>query len=179
MITPQEFSVSDKLVRKRLHLSRYTRVEPYGCEEVFKDKVLCILKKHFDAGSLFLRTRPDFVIINKKGVYFVEAKQRSRNVEAIQLLYNKFYEKLGIKVIYSFPEVAISAALIPMKKIIIPQNYRHEFDVNLKHLFEVEGISEFVYVGDVTHGSGDAFVPVNLEELKTLSEELLSQEELC
>lgn len=176
MITPQEFKVSDKLIRKRLHLSRYTRVEPYGCEEVFNQKVLSILKNKFDAGSLFLRTRPDFFIINKDKLYFVEAKQRSRNVEAIQLLYNKFCEKLGIKVIYSFPEVAISASLIPMKKIIIPQNYRHEFDENLKHLFEAEGISEFVYVGSAIQGSGDAFVPVNLKDLKLLSDEVILQE---
>jgi len=176
MISPRDFKVSETLIRKRLGLSRYTTVVPFGCEEVLNEKTLSILKKRFDTGSLFIRTRPDFFVIDTLGLYFVEAKQRTKNVEAIQLLYNKFYERLGIKVIYSFPEVAINASFIPMKKIIIPENYKEKFDTNLKFLFEAEGITDFVPVGHVTNGSGDAFVPIDLDDLKLLADELMVQE---
>ncbi len=176
MISPQEFKVSEKLIRKRLGISRYATVVPFGCEDVLNENVLSVLKKRFDIGSLFIRTRPDFFVIDKAGLYFVEAKQRTKNVEAIQLLYNKFYERWGIKVIYSFPEVAINASLIPMEKIIIPENYRESFDTALKFLFEAEGITDYAYVGHVTNGSGDAFVPIDLDDLKLLSDELIAQE---
>lgn len=176
MISPQEFKVSDKLIRNRLGLSNSTVVTPFGYEEILNEKVLSILKKRFDKGSMFVRTRPDFLVIDKEELYFVEAKQRTKNVEAIQLLYNKFYERWGIKVIYSFPEVTINASLIPMEKIIIPENYRDKFDSELKYLFEEEGITDFVYVGNVTKGSGDAFVSVDLNDLKLLADELIVQE---
>ncbi len=114
MISPQEFKVSEKLIRKRLGISHYATIVPFGYEEVLNENILSILKKRFDTGSLFIRTRPDFFVIDKDELYFVEAKQRTKNVEAIQLLYNKFYERWGIKVIYSFPEVAINASVIPM-----------------------------------------------------------------
>ena len=176
MISPQEFTVSDELIRKRLCLTAGTIVVPFGYEEILNEKVLSILKKRFDAGSLFVRTRPDFLVIEKEELYFVEAKQRTINVEAIQLLYNKLHERMGIKVIYSFPEVAINASLIPMEKIIIPENYREKFDCELKYLFEEEGITDFAYVGNVTKGSGDAFVAVDLDDLKLLADELIVQE---
>lgn len=176
MITPQEFKVSDNLIRKRLCLTDATIVVPFGYEEILNEKVLSVLKKRFDAGSLFVRTKPDFLVIDKEELYFVEAKQRTLNVEAIQLLYNKFHERMGIKVIYSFPEVAINASLIPMEKIIIPENYREKFDCELKYLFEEEGITDFAYVGNVTKGSGDAFVAVDLDDLKLLADELITQE---
>ena len=176
MISPQEFKVSEKLIRKRLGISRYTTVVPFGYEEILNEKILSILKTRFDTGSLFIRTRPDFFVIDKNQLYFVEAKQRTKNVEAIQLLYNKFYERWGIKVIYSFPEVTINASVIPMEKIIIPENYREKFDTNLKFLFEAEGITDFAYVGHVTNGSGDAFVPIDLDDLKLLADELVVQE---
>ena len=176
MISPQEFKVSDKLIRKRLGLTNGTIVVPFGYEEVLNENVLSVLKKRFDAGSLFVRTRPDFLVIDKEELYFVEAKQRTRNVEAIQLLYNKFHERMGIKVIYSFPEVTINASLIPMEKIIIPEYYRDKFDCELKYLFEEEGITDFAYVGNVTNGSGDAFVAVDLDDLKLLADELIVQE---
>ena len=176
MISPQEFKVSDRLIRKRLGISRYTTVVPFGYEEILNENILSILKKRFDTGSLFIRTRPDFFVIDKDELYFVEAKQRTKNVEAIQLLYNKFYERWGIKVIYSFPEVTINASVIPMEKIIIPENYREQFDTHLKFLFEAEGITDFVYVGHVTNGSGDAFVPIDLDDLKLLADELVVQE---
>jgi hypothetical protein len=176
MISPQEFKVSDNLIRKRLGLTPGTIVIPFGCEEVLNETALSILKKRFDSGAMFVRTRPDFLIIDKEELYFVEAKQRTKNVEAIQLLYNKFHERVGIKVIYSFPELAINASLIPMEKIIIPDNYRDKFDTELKYLFETEGVTNFAYIGTVTKGSGDAFVPIELDDLKLLTDELIAQE---
>ena len=175
-INPQEFKVSDKLIRKRLGLSSTTVIVPNGYEEIFDDNTLFILKKRYDEGSLFIRTRPDFFVIEKQELYFVEAKQRTKNVEALQMLYNKFTERMGIHVIYSFPEFAINASLIPMEKIIIPENYQEKFNVHLKHLFEAEGITNYAYVGNVTRGSGDAFVAIDSDDLKLLADELIVQE---
>jgi hypothetical protein len=59
-----------------------------------------------------------------------------------------------------------------METLVIPENYREKFDSNLKHLFENEGVEDFRYVRPVTEGSGDAFVPVELEDLRILSEEI-------
>jgi hypothetical protein len=174
-INPRDFQVSIHTIKERLGLSRYATVIPFGCEQQFDDHVLSILKKKFDAGSMLVRTRPDFLVIDEFESYYVEAKQKTKNVEAIQLLFNKFLERLGIKVIYSFPDVCIRAAMIPMDKIIVPANYRGYFDVNLKFIFEQDGISEFLYVGNVEKGSGDAFVAIDVDDLKMLSEELLVQ----
>lgn len=172
-INPKDFEVSGKSLRIRLHLSQKVIVVPFGYEGILDEAILSILKSRFDSGSLFIRTRPDFFVIDDNELYFVEAKQRTKNIEAIQLLYNKFYERMGIKVLYSFPEITINASMIPMDKIIIPENYRDKFDVNLKHLFETEGIKNFLYVGHVSEGSGDAFVPIELDDLKILSEEMV------
>lgn len=177
-ISPQQFKVSSDTIRQRLSLSKQIVIVPFGYEGVLDNAIISILKSRYDSGSLFIRTRPDFFVIDDNEFYFVEAKQRTKNVEAIQLLYNKFYERMGIKVIYSFPEVSIRATVIPMEKIIIPENYQGEFDVNLKHLFEQEGIRDFQYIGNVKKGSGDAFVAVDEEDLKILSEEMIVQENL-
>jgi len=173
MITPQEFSVSSDEIRKRLSLDSEVVIVPFGYEGVVAEAVLSILKTRYDSGSLYIRTRPDFFVIENNELYFVEAKQRTKNIEALQLFYNKQYEKMGIKVIYSFPELTINASLIPMEKIVIPQNYQKEFDNNLKHLFLEQGITDFKYVKQIEHGSGDAFVPIQLEDLQLLSEDLL------
>jgi len=177
-IDPKDFLVSNDLVRQRLELPDDAIVVPFGYEGILDKKILDVLKTRFDSGSMFIRTRPDFFVIEKNEIHFVEAKQRTKNVEAIQLLYNKFYERCGIKVVYSFPEVTIRATMIPMERLIIPENYRGEFDVNLKHLFEEEGVKDFWYVGHIDHGSGDAFVAVDVDDLKILAEELLVQESI-
>ena len=145
-------------------------VVPFGIEAVLDQSILEILKTKYDGGSLFLRTRPDFFIIEKKEIYFVEAKQEAQYLEAIQLLYNKQHDRMGVKILYSFPDFSIQASMIPMDKIIVPANYKDKFDLNLKHLFEAEGVTDFTYVGQVVHGSGDAFVPIEAEELLILAE---------
>lgn len=118
-----------------------------------------------------MRTRPDFFIIEEHEIYFVEAKQHTKNLEAIQLLYNKQYDRMGVKVLYSFPDFMITASMIPIDKVVVPENYKEEFDKNLKHLFEIEGVTNFTYVSHVVAGSGDAFVPVDPSELQILAEE--------
>lgn len=143
---------------------------PYGLEVSLDKTILDIIKKKYDAGSMFLRTRPDFFIIEEDEIYFVEAKQETNNLEAIQLLYNKQHDRKGFKVLYSFPNFMINASLIPIDTIIIPENYKEKFDKNLKHLFELEGVQNFRYVGHVAVGSGDAFVPVEPEELQILAQ---------
>ena len=169
-IHPKDFEVSTDSLRDRLKLSKDDTVVPFGYEGILDEAVLSILKTRYDSGSLFIRTRPDFFVIQYDELYFVEAKQRTQNIEAIQLLYNKQYERMGIKVLYSFPELTINASLIPMETVIIPENYREKFDVNLKHLFEQEGVQDFRYTHHVNEGSGDAFVPVESEDLMILSE---------
>ena len=165
-----DFEVSVDSLKERLFLSKKVVIVPFGYEKILDEAVISILKNRYDNFSLFIRTTPDFFVIDNNELYFVEAKQKTQNVEAIQLLYNKKYEQMGIKVLYSFPECTINASLIPMEKIIIPENYKKKFDVNLKYLFEEEGVTDFVYVGHVAEGSGDAFVPVDENDLLLLSE---------
>ncbi len=176
MITPQQFQVSSDLLKTRLHLSEKTVIVPFGYESSLDDSIISLLKTKYDTGSLFIRTRPDFFIIDNTELYFVEAKQKTKNIEAIQLLYNKQYERMGIKVVYSFPEIVIRASIIPLETVIIPENYKKEFDANLKYLFESEGVTDFRYVNHITQGSGDAFVPIELEDLKLLTDELVTPE---
>lgn len=171
-IHPKDFEVSVDSLRERLGLSKDIVIVPFGYEGIIDEAILSILKTRYDSGSLFIRTRPDFFVIQNDELYFVEAKQKTQNVEAIQLLYNKQYERMGIKVLYSFPELTINASMIPMETVIIPENYREKFDVHLKHLFEQEGVQDFKYVGHVNVGSGDAFVPIESEDLGILSEKL-------
>ncbi len=44
MISPQEFKVSEKLIRKRLGIPRSATVVSFGYEEVLNEKILSILK---------------------------------------------------------------------------------------------------------------------------------------
>lgn len=169
-VNPHDFEVSEELLRRRLGLSSDTVVISYGYEGMKDESSLYVLKTKFDASSLFVRTRPDYFVIESTRQYFVEAKQRTVNVEAIQLLYNKFYERIGLQVYYSFPELIINASQIPMETVIIPENYKEKFDSEIKHLFLDEGVTDFQYVGHVSKGSGDAFVPIELEDLNLLSE---------
>lgn len=172
-IRPQEFEVSKELLCQRLLLPLHAMVFPFGYEGLVDDALIRMLKLRYDTASLYFRTRPDYMILDEKDTYLVEAKQRTKNVEAIQLFFNKYLERMGIKVVYSFPDVTIRATQIPMEKIVIPENYRQKFDENLKHLFEGQGITDFCYVGKIPEGkgSGDAFVPIDVEDLKILSEE--------
>lgn len=169
-INPKDFEVSESLIRQRLRLSSNVMVLPFGCEGLENKKLINLLQKRYNTLSLFLRTRPDFIIFDGDNIYLVEAKQKTKNIEAVQLFFNKQLERMGIKVVYSFPDVTIFASAIPLELVIVPENYKKEFEENLKCLFESEGISNFSYTQHVTNGSGDAFVPVDLEDLRMLSD---------
>ena len=170
MISPSEFSVSEKELRERLNLPSSAIVISYGYEKMKDEAAVYVLKTRFDLPSMFIRSSPDYFVIDGRRQYFVESKQKTKYVEAIQLLFNKFYEIMGMNVLYSFPDILINAAMIPMNTVVIPENYRNQFDSNLKHLFVNEGVTDFRYIGHVSNGSGDAFVPVEAEELEFLSE---------
>ena len=172
-INPQNFEVSETLLRQRLGISLDAYVFPFGYEGLVNNAIIRLLKKRYTASSLYFRTRPDFMVFDGENHYLVEAKQKTKNIEAIQLFFNKQLERMGIKVVYSFPEVTICASAIPMEEIIIPENYKEKFDTNLKHLFESEGITNFSYTPYLTEGSGDAFVPVDVKDLRILAEELM------
>ena len=169
-IKPENFEVSEELIRQRLHLSQQATVFPFGYEGLKDNAIVLMLKQRYDATSLFFRTRPDYMVLDGKYLYLVEAKQRTKNVEAVQLLFNKCLERMGIKVVYSFPELSIRASLIPMDVVIVPANYAEEFDRHLIQLFAGDS-PVFSYIGKVNNGSGDAFVPIDVEDLKILSEE--------
>ena len=171
-ISPQNFEVSETLLRQRLEISPDAYVFPFGYEGLVDNALIRLLKKRYTTTSLYFRTRPDFMVFDGEKHYLVEAKQKTKNIEALQLFFNKQLERMGIKVVYSFPEVAICASAIPIDEIIVPENYKEKFDSNLKYLFESEGITNFRYVPHVIDGSGDAFVPVELEDLRILSEEV-------
>ena len=155
-----------------MNLSERAIVFPFGYEGLADNAIVLMLKQRYDATSLLIRTRPDYMVLDGQYLYLVEAKERTKNVEAIQLFFNKYLERMGIKVVYCFPDITIRAIQIPMEKIIIPENYKEKFDENLKHLFEGQGITDFCYVGRVPEGkgSGDAFVPIDVDDLKILSE---------
>lgn len=170
-IRPQEFEVSEKELRQRLSLPSSAIVFPFGFEGISDDSLIRMLKLRYDVLSLYFRTRPDFLVLDGIHLYLVEAKQRTQNVEAIQLFFNKILERIGIKVVYSFPEVSIRACHIPMETVVIPENHKEKFDENLKHFLVSEGVTDFRYVRQVEIGSGDAFVPVDVEDLQLLSEE--------
>lgn len=169
-IRPQEFEVSEELLRERLNLPVNAIVFPFGYEGLVDNSIILMLKQRYDATSLFFRTRPDYMVLDAPALYLVEAKQRTKNVEAVQLFFNKCLERMGIKVVYSFPELSIRASLIPMEVVIVPANYSKEFDKHLIQLFAGEYNPEFSYVGQVSGGSGDAFVPIDVDDLKILSE---------
>ncbi len=169
-IKPNDFLVTVDELRARLNFTEQVVIVPFGCEALLDESILRILKSRYDAGALLIRTKPDFLIIEENNLYFVEAKQKTTSIEAVQLLYNKQYERMGIRVVYSFPEIVINASLIPMETILVPENYKNEFDTNLKHLFQEEGITDFRYVGHVTKGSGDPFVPIDESDLLLLTE---------
>jgi len=170
-IRPKDFEVSEELLRQRLNLSTSAIVFPFGYEGLVDKSIILMLKQRYDATSLFFRTRPDYMVLDGSYLYLVEAKQRTKNVEAIQLFFNKSLERMGIKVVYCFPELSIRAKDIPMNMVVIPENYKEKFELNLKHIFLAEGIRDFRYVRKIQSGSGDAFVPVDVDDLKLLSEE--------
>ena len=171
-IRPKEFEVSKELLCQRLHLSTNATVFPFGYEGLSDNTIILMLKQRYDATSLFIRTRPDYLVLDAPALYLVEAKQRTKNVEAIQLFFNKCLERMGIKVVYSFPELSIRASLIPMDVVIVPANYSKEFNKHLIQLFAGDNI-EFRPVGKVSNGSGDAFVPIDVEDLKLLTEDIV------
>lgn len=167
LIKPQDFEVSEALLRCRLELEDNAKVKPYGIERLADKELIDILKSRYTFPSLYFRTSPDYIVYDDDP-YLVEAKLRSNYVEAIQLFFNKQLEKIGIKVVYSFAELAIRADLIPIKKIVISSKYKKEFDMHLKYVFESDENIEFEYI-DKTRGSGDPFVPIDVTELRMLS----------
>lgn len=168
-INPKDFKVTSDMLRGRLSLSDSAVIVSFGYEGILDKQIITMLQSRYDVGSLFIRTRPDFFVIDNDDLYFVEAKQRTKNVEALQLLYNRQHERMGIKVLYSFPEITVHAVAIPMDTIIVPENHRDKFDSNLKHLFEAEGVKDFQYIGHLDDWSGDAYVQIKLEDMQILS----------
>ena len=164
-INPSDFEVTIEMIRQRLNLSHDVEIIPYGYEYSFDINQRKKLQNIYNCNSLSIRTRPDFLVITQSEMYRVEAKNKTNSIEAVQLFFNKQLEQMGIKVLYSFPNVTINASQIPMEKIIIPQTYRKEFDLNLKHLFND---CEFEYVSS-TKGSGDPFVWIEESDLIELS----------
>ncbi len=167
---PDDYDVSPKLLRERLSLHPDVKVYQTGVEHMFEDVIRNGLTQVYDSAAMQIRTFPDFILIENENTSFVEAKCRTTSVEAVGLYFNKMRERMGAKVIYSFPLVNITASLIPMGVIQIPLKYRQKFDRFLKPLFEEEGCSFNYWSNNPKNGSGDPFVRIDEDDLKILSE---------
>jgi len=173
-IKPSDYDVTAELLIQRMNLyDENMEIFPTGIEYMFDDETINALTQCYDKTSLLLRTTPDFIIKKNNQTYFVEAKQKTTSVEAIGLYFNKLKERNGIKVIYSFPLVTISATQIPMEIIDIPLKHQEDFDKYLKDLFVKEGCTFNYWSGNPTTGSGDPFVRIDEDDLRILSEEFI------
>jgi len=173
-INPTDYDVTAQLLIQRMNLyGDEFEIYPTGIEYMFDDDTKNALVQCYDRTSLLLRTTPDFIVKRNNQIYFVEAKQKTTSVEAIGLYFNKLKERNGIKVIYSFPLVTISATQIPMDVIDVPLRHRKDFDKYLKDYFVKEGCSLNYWSNNPPIGSGDPFVRIDEDDLKILSEELL------
>lgn len=166
---PADFDVTPDELRKRMNLSDTVRIYQTGVEYIFADTIPG-LSKCYGTGALLLRTFPDFTLYGAD-IYFVEAKCKTTSVEAIGLYFNKMRERMGARVLYSFPNLTISASMIPMEEIQIPQKYGSEFRQHLMHLFVEEKCRFNFWSSDPKNGSGDPFVRIEEEDLKILAEE--------
>ncbi len=173
-IKPSDYNVSVELLIQRMNLyDEEIQIFPTGIEHMFDSETTNALTQCYDKTSLLLRTTPDFIIKKNNQTYFVEAKQKTTSVEAIGLYFNKLKERNGIKVIYSFPLVTISATQIPMEIIDVPLKHKEDFDKYLKDLFVKEGCTFNYWSSNPRIGSGDPFVRIDEDDLKILSEEFM------
>ena len=167
---PKNFEVSPDDLRKRMKLADNVKIFQTGVEHIFGNDMIPELKDHYDSATMLLRTFPDFTLFSDIETYFVEAKCRTTSVEAIGLYYNKLRERMGARVLYSFPDVTIPASLIPMEEIQVPLKYADKFTKYLKPLFVDEGCSFDYWSSNPKNGSGDPFVRIDEDDLKMLAE---------
>jgi len=167
---PKDFEVSADDLRKRMKLSDDVKIFVTGVEAIFGDDMIPELKNHYDAATMLIRTFPDFTLFRDLETYFVEAKCRTTSIEAIGLYFNKMRERMGAKVLYSFPDFTIPASLIPMEEIQIPLKYGVEFRKHLMELFVGEKCRFNFWSSNPPNGSGDPFIRIEEEDLKILAE---------
>ena len=167
---PADFDVTADELRKRMKLTDDVKIFATGVECIYGDDLKSELKEHYDSATLLLRTFPDFTLFRDIETYYVEAKCRTTSIEAIGLYYNKMRERMGARVLYSFPDVTIPASLIPMEEIQIPLKYAEKFNTYLKDLFVQEGCIFNYWTSNPKNGSGDPFVRIDEEDLKLLAE---------
>jgi len=165
---PADFDVTPDELRKRMNLSDDVKIFQTGVEHIFGDTIPG-LTNCYGTGALLLRTFPDFTLYGAD-VYFVEAKCKTTSIEAIGLYFNKMRERMGARVLYSFPEVTISASMIPMECIEIPLKHGEDFRKHLMHLFVEEKCRYNFWSSNTKNGSNDPFVRIDEEDLKILAE---------
>ncbi len=171
-INPESFKVTKQEIKQRLGLLEDDCVMDYGYEHEFTSFERYLLQKSYDLVSLYVRTRPDFLICKNGMMYLVEAKQRTNTAEAVQLFFNQQLSNMGVNVIYSFPEFNIPAQFITIEEIFVPPKYRESFDRFFKDeimtsLHDVK----FTYIS-ATKGSGDPFIKLDEEYLREFSQTL-------
>ena len=166
---PDDFDVTADDLRKRMKLSDDVRIYQTGVEHIFGNTIPELIEC-YNTGALLLRTFPDFTLYKGQEIFFVEAKARTTSIEAIGLYFNKIRERMGARVLYSFPDVTIPASLIPMEEIQIPLKYSKEFTKYLMHLFDEEKCRFNFWSCNPKNGSGDAFIRIEEEDLKILAE---------
>jgi len=166
---PADYDVTPKLLRERLCLHPDVKIYQTGVEHMFGQEIRDGLTQVYDSAAMQIRTFPDFTLIENGITSFVEAKCRTTSIEAIGLYFNKMKERMGAKVLYSFPLVTICASQIPMEEIQIPLKYADKFTRFLKPLFVEEGCSFNYWSSNPKNGSGDPFVRIDEEDLQILS----------
>lgn len=170
-VSPDQYSVSLNDMKLRLGLGPNDAVFEYGYEKQCDNFLIYQLKNDYGPTSLFIRTRPDFIVRKNGSWYFVEAKQKDDTVEAVQLHFNKEVHKMGIPVIYSFPEYYVPCSAIDIDYVYVPSRYSSEFTLYLKSMIQAKNsMAEFTSLKE-TNGSGDAFVKLNKEWLREFARE--------
>lgn len=169
---PEDYDVTPQMLRERMSLHPDVKIYQTGIEYMFGDEIKNGLTECYDPAAMLIRTFPDFTIKENWIATFVEAKCRTTSIEAIGLLYNKLRDRMGVKVLYSFPLVTISASQIPMEEIQVPLKYAEKFNRFLKALFVEEGCTFNYWSSNPKNGSGDPFVRIDEDDLQILVEEL-------
>jgi len=169
-IKPESFTVTEQEIRERFGLSDNDMVIDYGYEKQFNANQILDLQKYYNTSSLFVRTRPDFFITKGKSSYLIEAKQRANTAEAVQLFFNQQLCRMGVNVIYSFPEFNIPAQIMQIQTIYVPEKYHDPFHKFFKDEIRscIDNVN-FISMPN-TKGSGDPYVVLDEEYLREFSE---------
>lgn len=168
-INPDDQKYNPKIdkLRKQLQLDESVEIYPYGIETTDDQSLNYSLRNNYDLTSLSIRTRADFILVNKIKSIFLEYKSLSKFLEAVPLLYAKCLSKMGINYFYCFPNFVVNAKDIPMTSIVVPLTYQEEFK-KFQQVFIDQGC-KCIFLTAPIGGSGDPFINIDEGFLQKLS----------